>query len=75
MMYVYLRTEPALWTVGSYNPDGGWMPESDHSDREQAARRVAWLNGNGAVTLTAEQLATVRGALADAQAYRMNALP
>jgi len=44
-MYVYLRSEPMLWTVGYYAPDGEWVPESDHDNPGDAARRVAWLNG------------------------------
>ena len=52
-MYVYIQSEKpcadnnyhALYTVGFYDPTGKWYSESDHSDREQAARRVAWLNG------------------------------
>ena len=45
-MYVYLRSEPNLWTVGHYNPSGEWMPESDHDRKEAAAERTAWLNGS-----------------------------
>lgn len=45
-MYVYVRSEPALFTVGFYDPKGVWHPDSDHSDRESAAERVAWLNGS-----------------------------
>ena len=45
MSYVYIRSEPALWTVGFYKPDGKFEPESDHSSSEEAAQRVAWLNG------------------------------
>jgi len=45
MMYVYIKSEPLLFTVGFYRPDGTWEPESDHIKREDAARRVAWLNG------------------------------
>lgn len=44
-MYVYIRSEPGLWTVGFYEPNGRWHSESDHSDREEAAKRVRWLNG------------------------------
>jgi len=44
-MYVYLKSEPGLWTVGFYAPDGKWMPETDYNSPEEAARRVAWLNG------------------------------
>ncbi len=49
-MYVYIESEHnadgSLWTVGFYSPDGKWGPESDHNIREDAAKRVAWLNGN-----------------------------
>ena len=44
-MYIYLESEPGLFTVGYYTPDGEFVPESDHSDREKAAARVHWLNG------------------------------
>lgn len=46
-MYVYVQSEKWLWTVGFYDPSGEWHAESDHSDREEAAKRVAWLNGGG----------------------------
>jgi len=46
-MYVYIQSEPGLWTVGFYTPDGKWMPESDHTSPNEAAERVAWLNGRG----------------------------
>lgn len=44
-MYVYIQTEPALWTVGFYAPNGEWYPESDHDNPNSAAERVAWLRG------------------------------
>lgn len=44
-MYVYLQSEPGLWTVGFYTPDGKWEPESDHESAAAAAERVHWLNG------------------------------
>jgi len=44
--YVYIRSEPGLWTVGFYTPDGKWEPESDHGDPGDAAKRAAWLNGS-----------------------------
>jgi hypothetical protein len=44
-MWVYRRTEPSLWTVGFYSPDGEWHTDSDYSDREPAAQRVHYLNG------------------------------
>ena len=44
-MYVYRQTEPGLWTVGFYKPNGEWMAESDHPTKEAAARHVHYLNG------------------------------
>ncbi len=44
-MWVYLRSEPNLYTVGFYDSDGEWQPDSDYCFREEAAERVHWLNG------------------------------
>jgi hypothetical protein len=44
-MYVYIQSEPGLWTVGFFDPEGKWHSESDHAEKEKAARRTAWLNG------------------------------
>jgi len=44
-MYVYIKSEPGLYTVGFYKPDGGWEPESDHVNEDKAAERVHYLNG------------------------------
>jgi len=44
-MYVYIKPEPGLWTVGFYDPAGKWIPETDHATAAEAAKRVAWLNG------------------------------
>lgn len=43
--WVYLNSEPGLWTVGFYTPEGVWHPDSDYNSREEAAARVRWLNG------------------------------
>ena len=43
--YVYIQTEPKLWTVGFYTPSGKWIPESDWPSPEEAAQRVHYLNG------------------------------
>jgi len=43
--WVYRQTEPHLFTVGFYSPDGEWHPESDWSTRQEAADRVHYLNG------------------------------
>jgi len=45
MNYVYIKSEPKLWTVGFYHPNGEWEAESDYSSAEKAAERVHWLNG------------------------------
>lgn len=45
MSYVYKRTEAHLWTVGYYDPDGKFQPESDHDSKSDAAERVHYLNG------------------------------
>lgn len=45
--WVYIRSEPGLYTVGFYDPSGKWHPDSDHADSEKAAQRTAWLNGSG----------------------------
>jgi hypothetical protein len=45
MSYVYIKSEPGLWTVGFYDPKGRWQSDSDHDDKEDASERVAYLNG------------------------------
>jgi hypothetical protein len=44
-MYVYIKSEQYVWTVGFYKPNGEWVAESDHETRESAANRVHYLNG------------------------------
>ena len=44
-MYIYIESEPGLYTVGFYDPKGVWVPESDYDDKEAAAKRVHYLNG------------------------------
>ena len=48
--WVYIRSEPGLYTVGFYAPDGTWHTDSDHGNREDAARRVNYLNGGNTPT-------------------------
>jgi hypothetical protein len=43
--WVYIQTEPLLFTVGFYSPDGKWHTDSDHNSRREAAERVHYLNG------------------------------
>lgn len=49
MSYVYIQSEPGLFTVGFYDPSGRWHAESDHGSRGDAAERVAYLNGTAAL--------------------------
>lgn len=45
-MYVaeYQRQD-RMWTVGHYDPDGGWHAISDHGSAEEAAAEIHYLNG------------------------------
>lgn len=45
MIWVYIKSEPNLWTVGFYEPGGGWHSESDFDNPADAAARVHYLNG------------------------------
>jgi len=47
MMYVYrdCRRDAGVYVVGFYDPSGEWHPESDWDTSEEAAARVAYLNG------------------------------
>lgn len=52
-MWVHIQSETKgdrgrvhdTFTVGHYGPDGTWYPESDWFTSEEAAARVAYLNG------------------------------
>ena len=44
-MYVYIKSESCLWTVGFYDPQGQWHSESDWDTAGEAAARVHYLNG------------------------------
>jgi hypothetical protein len=65
-VFVYLQSETTLWTVGFYKPDGEWEAASDHSVEEEAAERVAWLNGGGSRAGEMEELRNRIKALEDA---------
>jgi hypothetical protein len=43
--FVYIKSEPKLWTVGFYDPAGRFQPDSDHDTKQAAAHRVCELNG------------------------------
>ena len=44
-MYVYIMSEPGLYTVGFYDPSGNWHADRDFEKQEDAATRVSYLNG------------------------------
>ncbi len=43
--YVYIKSEPQLWTVGFYDPHGEFVAESDWDSEADARERVHYLNG------------------------------
>lgn len=47
-VWVYISSEPGLWTVGFYRPDGKRESESDHQSRKNVAHRARRLNGGSA---------------------------
>lgn len=55
-MYVYLKKGLGVWTVGFFDPKDKWQPESDHYSPQQAAERVAWLNGKKISTFDSDRL-------------------
>ena len=48
-MYVYIESEPGLYTVGHYDPSGRWIAESDWESAAEASARVHYLNGGAVV--------------------------
>lgn len=46
--WVYVRTEPGVWTVGFFDPKGEWHVDADFPSSEKAAERVHYLNGGKA---------------------------
>lgn len=46
-MYVYVESEPGLWTVGFYDPKGKFQAARDFTDEFEAAKYCHWLNGGG----------------------------
>lgn len=46
MSWVYVQSEPGLFTVGFYAPNGDWHPDRDYDSRDEAADRCAYLNGS-----------------------------
>jgi len=73
-MYVYIKSESNLYTVGFYDPQGNWVSESDWNSRNEAAERVHYLNG-GQVKDDQEHLAEYRWAKEQHEAALDNRAP
>lgn len=58
--WCYLQSEPHLWTVGFYGPDGEWESESDHDSAVRASQRVSFLNGGGPAIFAGKRDKTIR---------------
>ncbi len=59
-MYIYKRSEPRLWTVGYYDPEGFFTPESDHDSTQEAADRVHYMNGGVELQKLMDEIETLR---------------
>jgi len=65
--WVYIKTEPQLWTVGFYRPEdhgGGWEIDGDFPSRDEAAQRVRWLNGGRIAELSEIHIDLILNSLA-----------
>jgi hypothetical protein len=67
--WIYITTEPRLWTVGHYGPSGAFHPESDHDSPEKAANRVAFLSGGLSAQAAPEMLEALKRAKIELGAY------
>jgi hypothetical protein len=72
--WVYIKSEPGLWTVGFYKPNGEWEPESDHDSGEKAAKRINYLNGgnNDALVGALKSIVDAFGSQGHTLALRIN---
>lgn len=43
--WVYIKSEPNLWAVGFYDPNGAWHIDSRHTSAVSAITKTAFLNG------------------------------
>ena len=48
-MYVYIKSQAQVFTVGFFDPSGMWNAESDHDTAAKAAARCNYLNGGNNV--------------------------
>jgi hypothetical protein len=62
-VWLYIKSERHLWTVGHYDVKGNWHAESDHGSTDAAVERVRYLNGADGLVLNTEDKATVLAAL------------
>ena len=69
-MYVYVNSERNLYTVGFYDPQGRWQPDSDYNSRQEAGDRVAYLNGSKTIVIENKPSPALSDLLAAAQLPR-----
>jgi hypothetical protein len=62
MSYIYIQSEPSLWTVGFYDPHGKFVAQSDHDSEEGAEKQVRLLNGGSTEDMAARVSALERTA-------------
>lgn len=56
--WLHRPSEPGLWTVGFFDPQGYWQPNGgDFNSQDEAAARTAWLNGSPSAPVTPGDLA------------------
>lgn len=44
-MYIYKKTGKQVFTVGYYDPGGKFVTETVHTEKDDAAKRIHYLNG------------------------------
>lgn len=68
-MYCYIQSEPTLWTVGFYSPDGKWHPDSDFSEKEKAGDRTSYLNGGAGFSALSRRVEAVEKSVSEVRSF------
>lgn len=58
-MWVYRKRREGqsyLYTTGYFTPSGQWVPDEDFNDKEQAVKRVNYMNGGSIINIKADNL-------------------
>lgn len=69
--WIYIQTEPGLFTVGREDSNGTWIPDSDWDSKKEAGDHIHYLNGgnSGRVSLQMAALMIAQGYIS-AGAYK-----